>query len=170
MGSFSVTGSVSFTATHAKHLATKVSADLKRMQRFYGSPTDSHIADIELEVIELLKSGYLGTLTLGFKRDGLWVEPTLRYTARNLGDMQSTDDDPGRVRPGANVSGAAFYNYLTYSGDWTSATASEKLSFNGRMPYSRADADEPVVSGYLQTDRTYSSGGRSLERSSVRSS
>lgn len=169
MGSYTIATAVTFTATHARQLATKVSADLKRMQRFYGSPTDSHIADIELEVIELLKAGYLGTLTLGFKRNECWIEPTLRYTARDLGSMQSADDDPGRLRPGADVSGAMFYNYLTYSAKWDAATSTEKQAFRGQMPYSRGDANEPSVSGYLLSDRTYSSGGRALERSAVRS-
>ena len=100
MSSFTITETTTFTVTHARHLATKVSADLKRMQRFYGQPSDVSIAQYETEVIELLKAGYLGTLTLGYKRNGAWIEPTLRYTARDLAGSESTDDDPGRVRPG----------------------------------------------------------------------
>jgi len=169
MGSFSVTNAVTFTATHARHLAAKVSTDLKRMQRLYGQPADTSIAEWEEELVELLKSGYLGTLTLGYKRDGNWIEPTLRYTAHDLDVMQSVDEDPGKIRPGADVSGASFYNYATYSAKWNALSLSEKDAFKKRMPFYRGSAEEPGISGYLQNDRTYSSGGRALNRSSVRS-
>lgn len=169
MSSFTITESTTFTVTHARHMASKVATDLKRMQRFYERPTDSHIANIETEVIELLKAGYLGTLTVGFKRNDQWIEPTLRYTARDLAGMTAVDEDPGRISPGANVSGATFYNYLTYSSAWRALTKAEKEAFESRMPYHRAAAEEPTVNGYLEADKTYSSGGRALNRTSVRS-
>ena len=77
------------------------------------------IAEYEAEIIEFLKAGYLGTVTYGFRRDGNWIEPTLRYTARDLAGGAANDDDPGRVRPGANTIGATFYSYLTYSSSWS---------------------------------------------------
>jgi hypothetical protein len=120
-------------------------------------------------LVELLKAGYLGTLTVGYKKNGNWIEPTLRYTARDLGEMQSADDDPGKVRPGADISGATFYNYLTYSAKWNTLTSDQQDAFKRRMPFSRGGAAEPGISGYLQNDRTYSSGGRALDRSTVRS-
>jgi hypothetical protein len=61
MGSFTITETTTFTVTHARHLAAKVSTDLKRLQRFYGSPSDTEIAQYEEEAIELLKAGYFGT-------------------------------------------------------------------------------------------------------------
>src|SRR5580704_9895966 len=118
MSSFTISDSITFTVTHARHLASKVSADLKRMQRFYGEPSDFSIAQYEEELIELLKAGYLGTLTVGYKKNGNWIKPTLRYTAKDLGDMQSADDDPGKIRPGADINSASFYSYLTYSAKW----------------------------------------------------
>ena len=54
------------------------------MQRFYGDPSDAKIANYEAEIIELLKAGYLGVVTYGFQRNGKWIPPTLRYTARDL--------------------------------------------------------------------------------------
>lgn len=65
-------------------MAAKVATDLKRFQRLYGSPSDRAIASYEAELIEFLKAAYLGTVTYGFRRDGKWIEPTLRYTARDL--------------------------------------------------------------------------------------
>src|SRR6187551_2956967 len=66
--SFTVSESATFTVTHARHMGAKVAADLKRMQRFYGSPSDLKISRFEAEIVELLKHGYLGTITYGFKR------------------------------------------------------------------------------------------------------
>src|SRR5260363_304401 len=80
-------------------------------------------------LIKRLKAGYLGTLTVGFLRDGKWIEPTLRYTARDLAGMAANNDDPGRVRPGLNVSQATFYNYLTHSPAWDALPANEKDAF-----------------------------------------
>lgn len=168
MSSYTITETATFTVTHARHMAAKVSADLKRMQRFYGYPSDSDIASYESEVTELLKAGYLGTLTVGFKRNDQWIEPTLRYTARDLAGMAANDDDPGRVLPGRDVSGASFYNYLTYSTSWDALSASERDSFKRRMPFYRTNATQPTVNGYLVDDKTYSAGGRALGRASVR--
>jgi len=166
--SFTITETTTFTLTHAKYMAAKVATDLKRMQRFYGYPSDGSIANYEVEVTELLKGGYLGTLTLGFKRNGQWIEPTLRYKASDLAGSAANDDDPGRVRPGADVTGASFYNYLIYSSAWDALSESDKDAFKGRIPFQRNDADEPSLCGYLVDDLTYSSGGRALKRSSLR--
>ena len=167
--SFSVAESQTFTVTHARHMAAKVATDLKRVQRFYGYPSDSSIAQYEAELIVMLKAGYLGEVTYGFKRGNDFIEPTLRYTARELNGYDVSDDDPGKVRPGADVTGARFSSYLTYSSKWSSASQSEKDSFKGRLPFSRGAASEPTIKGYLLNDKTYSAGGRSLARSSVRS-
>ena len=168
--SYSFTESATFTVTHARHMAAKVATDLKRLQRLYpGGPSDTRIAEFETEVVELLKAGYLGTVTYGFRRSGNWIEPALRYTARDLSGMSVNDDDPGKIRASADVTGATFYSYLTYSSAWNSLSPTERDAFKKRMPFYRGDALEPGVSGYLEDDRTYSSGGRALNRSSVRS-
>lgn len=166
--SFTITEASTFTVTHARHMAAKVATDLKRLQRLYGAPSDSSIADYEAEVIELLKAGYLGTVSYGYRRNGNWIEPTLIYTARDLTGI-STNDDPGRIRPGANISGASFYSYLTYSSAWDNLSGPEKEDFKTRMPFKRGGANEPGIEGYLSDDRTYSAGGRALNRTSLRS-
>ena len=167
--SYTLAETTTFTLTHAIHMAAKVATDLKRMQRFYRHPSDDDIAGYEAEVIALLKSGYLGTVTYGFKRDGNWIEPTLRYTARDLAGAAANDDDPGRIRPGADVVGAIFYSYLTYSAAWDALSVAERTNFKKSLPFQRGGAPEPGVNGYLCEDRTYSSGGRALYRASVRS-
>ena len=167
--SYSLTGTITFTATHAKHMAAKVATDLKRIQRLYGYPHDIDIANFEAEVIEFLKEGYLDTVTYGFRRGENWIEPTLRYTSRDLANMAVNDDDPGRVRPGADTHGASFYSYLTHSQVWDALPESERNSFIKRLPFQRNGAPEPGINGHLRDDRTYSSGGRALSRASVRS-
>ena len=166
--SYTESASVSFTVTHAKHLAAKVATDLKRIQRFYDTPSNEWVAAFEAEITHFLKAGYLGEVTYGFQRDDQWIEPTLRYTAQELGDA-TVDDDPGRIRPNANITGASFYSYLTYSASWYALTAEQQATFKNGLPFQRGGAGEPAINGYLQSDRTYSAGGRSLSRSSVRS-
>lgn len=167
--SYTESETATFTVTHARHMAAKVATDLKRIQRLYGRPGDSAIAEFETEVIELLKAGYLGTVTYGYKRGNDWIEPTLRYSALDLSGMSANDDDPGKIRPGANIDGAKFYSYLTYSNAWNNLTGDERNAFKKNLPFIRSNNAEPGVDGYLSDDRTYSSGGRALNRASVRS-
>jgi hypothetical protein len=147
-------------------MAAKVAADLKRMQRFYGAPSNQWIADFEKELIIKLKGGYVDTATYGYRLDGNWISPTLRYTAQELGSVTANDDDPGRVQPGASIVGACFHAYMTHTAKWTSSVRQE---VEPSLPFQRSIADEPGVSGYFSADRTYSAGGRALNRSSVRS-
>jgi hypothetical protein len=167
--SYTLTETTTFTLTHAKHMAAKVATDLKRLQRLYRLPSDADISSYEAEVTELLKRGYLGTVTFGFRRDGLWIEPTLKYTARDLAGFAANDDDPGRIKPGANIAGATFYSYLTYSSAWDALTSAEQEAIKQQLPVTRKGAPEPGINGYLTDDRVYSAGGRSLNRASVRS-
>jgi hypothetical protein len=166
--SFTATESKTFTLTNARHLAAKIATDLKRLQRLYGHITDERITQFEGEATELLRQGYLESVTYGFKRDGSWIEPTLRYTANELanGDV---DDDPGRIRPGMDVNGATFHSYLTYTTTWWSLTPDQRAVVEKQLPVQRTTQPEPQVKGYFADDKTYSSGGRSLGRASVRS-
>lgn len=167
--SYTFSESQSFTVTHARHMAAKVATDLKRMQRFYGQPSDFHTDQYEMEVIELLKGGYLGTVTYGFRRSGRWIVPTLQYTGKDLAGISANDDDPGRIPPDADITGASFYSYLNYSAAWDRLSTSKREAFERRLPFQRSAASEPTIDGYLSRDRTYSAGGRALERASVRS-
>lgn len=167
--SFTATETRTFTVTHARHLAAKVAADLKRLQRLYGHITDERISEFEEEATELLRQGYLGTVTYGFKRNGEWIEPTLRYTAADLVG-NGTDDDPGRVLPGKDIRGAEFHSFLTYSAAWDDLSPDERTAVKRQLPLQRVSGTESAVSnGYFADDKTYSSGGRSLGRASVRS-
>lgn len=164
-----ITESTSFTITHARHMAAKIAADLKRLQRFYGSPNDKWISDYEAELTELLRGGYLSEVTYGFQRNDKWIEPTLRYTARDLAGMSGNDDDPGRVRPGADINGASFSSYLIYNSKWRDLSSSDREMTERNFPFKRSGAPAPGIDGYLSNDLTYSAGNRALDRASVRS-
>jgi hypothetical protein len=99
----------------------------------------------------------------------MWIEPTLRYTAADLAGS-GADDDPGRVSPGKDISGASFHSFLTYSPAWDALTAEQRATVKGQLPLQRVSGSEASVSnGYFADDKNYSSGGRSLGRASVRS-
>lgn len=166
--SYTASESATFTITHARHLAAKVATDLMRVQRFYGHPTDSRIADFEEEITQLLRHGYLDSVAYGFQRDGAWIEPTLKYTAKDFVNGGS-DDDPGRVIPGKDVSGAAFKSFLSYSTKYNLLDSNEQAAFESSHPIKRSDGPTPSVNGYFTDDKTYSSGGRALGRATVKS-
>lgn len=168
MSSYSYTESSTFTITHARHMAAKIATDLKRIQRFYGRPSDQDIADYEAEATAMMKAGYLSSVSYGFKRDGFWIEPTLKYTARDLAGGAANDDDPGKIRPGKDVSGASFTSFITYTDAFMNLSQAERDTFKSGLPFQRVSGTEPPVNGYLSSDRTYSAGGRALDRSSVR--
>lgn len=167
--SSTVSESSTFTVTHARHIAAKIATDLKRIQRLYGAPSDLDIEKYETEAIALMKAGYLDTVWYGYKRSGRWIEPAVKYSSQDL-YSGSIDDDPGRIRPGANISGATFCSYLTYSAKWRLLSVTAQNEFKRGLPHFRTSGTASGVSGNLSTDKTYSSGGRALERSTVRSS
>ena len=94
------------------------------------------------------------------------MEPTIRYTAQQL--SSGIDDDPGRLAINANIAGAQFNTYLTYSSKWNNLTYLEKEKFEKSLPFQRTGANEPGINGYLSSDKTYASGGIALNRSMVR--
>lgn len=108
-------------------------------------------------------------MTYGFKKDGSWIEPTVRYTASELSSMYNTDDDPGKIRTGANINGAEFTSFLSYSTAYMNLNAEEKQKFKNSLPFQRVAGVQPGINGQLTQDKNYHSGGTSLNRSSVKS-
>jgi hypothetical protein len=118
-------------------MAAKVATDLLRLQRFYGKPTNSSIDAYEAELIALLKEDYLRAVTYGFKRNGKWVV-ALRYHAVG-GGLLVADDDPGKLRPGADVRNCSFGSFLEKNAKWSLLTAREKQDFCEALPFQRSD-------------------------------
>lgn len=159
---YTTSSTSSFTVTHARYLASKMAADLRQMQLFYGKPSDSQIADFITEAVVLLLNGYLATVTYGFKRDGRWVV-ALRYNARTSGVLLA-DDRAGRVTPGVDISGASWCSFLEHSLAFLLLSDAERQRIEDQLPIRRTAAEEPGVSGSWTSDRSYSSGGVSLQR------
>lgn len=168
-GSFSSTASETFSIIHARHIASKVATDLKRIQRFYGGvPADSDINDYEAELVELLKHDVVADIIYGFKRDGRWTEVVVRYKALAGGTL-STDDDPGKIRPGLDVANATFCSFLAYNRKWDNLSTAEQAAIRKSCPFQRSSGSSPPLeAGYWADDLKYSAGGRGLGRSTVR--
>lgn len=161
MGSFSVTASASFTITHARYLASKVATDLKRLQGLYRSydPSNAEIDSYEAELTYLLKHDAVGSVVYGYQRNGVWTPACVRYTVDASGSIQA-DDDPGKVRPGHDVTNAVFTSCLSYSDSWSSRTASERAAIENASPLQRTTGSAPGLErGYWADDRSYSAGG-----------
>ena len=168
-GSYTLSESDTFTLTHAKYLSSKVRTDLMRIHRLYdGEPTVREINEYEEELTALFHKGYLKRVQYGFKRNGQFVSPTLSYEASEL-SSGGVDDRPGKIPVGANIIGANFTSFLSYSDKWFALSSSEQASFKSGLPFQRVSGSEPTVAGYYQTDKTYSAGGHSMNRSVVRS-
>ena len=136
--SYTSTGTISdtFTVAHAKRIASKVATDLLRFQRFYGSPSNYWINRYEAELIVLLEYDAVDIMVYGFQRNGLWTMASARYVALPGGSIQ-VDDDPGKVRPGFDVSGASFASFLTYSSRWWSLSATSRENIQNELPFQR---------------------------------
>lgn len=170
---YTTSKTVAFTHTHAKHISYKVATDLRRMRCFYGeyAPSGlsaSRIEAYEGELIAYLKAGYLDWVAYGFLRNGNWIYPTLYYPACELEQGQASDDDPGGIRPGADVSGAVFHSFLTQNRRWIQLSDEAKREFRECLPIQRTPGMEPSADGSWVRDRTYSANGKALYRFSLR--
>jgi hypothetical protein len=160
--------SETFTITNARQIASKVGADLKRLQDFYFRPADDDIAKYEAELAVFLKHDVLDHVTYGFKRNGLWTDASLRYTSAG-GVLVGTNDDPGRVPRRADVSGCTFGSYLVKNSRWDGLSQSERVAIERDLPFQRVGAEEPSIEGggvWVQ-DRMYSNAGRGVARSKI---
>lgn len=164
--SYTYTATETFTFTHAKYIAAKVAADLLRFNRFYNSPTAESIDKYEEELTALLREDYLGNVTYGFQKNSKWIE-ALRYHALPGGSLVG-DDDPGKIRPGIDVSGAYFTSYLNRNDRWHKLLQAQKDAFEAKLPFKRVGADEPPLeNGVWSHSHTYSAGGRGIGRSTI---
>jgi hypothetical protein len=164
------TTSKTFTITHARYITSKVAADLRQLQLFYGSPSDDRIAAFAEEAAILLRDGYLERVDYGFKRTDMygadrWVL-LLRYSARN-GTLD--DDHAGRVPASIDVSDARFSSFLAHSRKFLDLPAAEQARIEADLPIRRTAANEAgFVVGTWGRQRTYSSSTQGLGRSVFR--
>lgn len=165
------TTSKTFTITHARYITSKVAADLRQLQLFYGSPSDERIVAFAEEAAILLRDGYLDRVDYGFKRtdtygNDCWVV-LLRYTARN-GTL--ADDHAGRVPAGVDIAGTRFSSFLAHSRKFMDLPPAEQARIEADLPISRTAANEAgFVAGTWGGQRTYSSSDQGLGRTVFRS-
>ena len=168
MSTFSATQT--FTRTHAKHLASKVVADLYQCARLYRSPATDDIADYEGELVELLVGGYVAEYEFGFKKNERRVV-SWHYAVNTFGDLVGggADDSAGGVYTRAKVADATYFNFLTYSQKWVSLTQAEKDAIKDKLPVRRTPGSLPSDgNGYWISDRIYTNGGTSVSRRTFR--
>ena len=160
---YSYTTTSTFTKTQAIYLASKVAADLRQMQLFYGKPSDEDIEKFIEELAILLVNRCLKMVEYGFRREGNWVV-VARYTVRTDG-LSLADDRSGRVPADANITGASWYSFLEYNDHWLALSENQRQQIKSLLPFQRTPGTEPGIGpGGWIIDRTYSKNSVSLER------
>ena len=156
-------------AIHARHVASKIAADLKRIQRFFGMgvPTDEKIADFQAEAALLLANAYLKEVTYGFigNASGKWV-----YAAK-YEDIygQVSRDSRGGVFSG-DAGNSHFGSFLVYSQKWAELSPSDRQKFNKKLPIRRVLGVEPNIDiggAWVYDRRKYASGKIGVERAMI---
>jgi hypothetical protein len=163
----SYTFTETFTRTHARHLAGRVTSDLRQSYLLYGSPPEARLGQYMDELEELLAGGYVKEYQFGFERNGQSVW-SLRYKVGPDG-MLNTSGAAGGVPARINILGADFFNFLTFSTAWFALSTSAKGAVEAKLPFSRTTGGLPgTANGSWVTDRTFAAGGVALERSTFR--
>jgi hypothetical protein len=152
-----------FTITHARHIASRIAADLDLFSRFYGYPDRALIPDYLEEIARHLAKGYMETFEIGFEVAGREVVVGLWYEVRADGTL--SDNRAGDLPLYVDTSGATPFNYMTYSTAWWRLTDTERAAFKASMPVQRTSAPEPQHNlGAWSTSRSYASGGVGVQR------
>ena len=160
---YSYTQTQTFTLTDAVYLASKVAADLKQMQLFYGEPSDEEITDYAVELGVLLVNRCVKMVEYGFRKANNWVV-VVRYDIRSDG-LALSDDRSGRIPAGVEVTGASWYSFLQRSETWWSMDQSKRDRIEDSNPVKRTPGVEPDFgSGGWSSGKSYSRNGTMLER------
>lgn len=163
MSTFSYTDT--FTETHAAHHAGRITTDLRHCFHEYGSPAE-HMLEKYLEELKVLVSRHLvARYHFGFERNSMPVW-SLQYAISQHGDVNAESDLAGGIPRGHNVSGASFFNFLTYSLAWYGLSTQERAEIQNMLPFTRTDGILPG-SGIINysEDRQFNAGGIGTQRS-----
>jgi Bacterial HORMA domain family 1 len=153
----------SFTLAHAKELASKVTADMRRCQQIYGKPEDAWINAYGTELALLLNQGFVEEYEFGFLRTGARIL-SWSYTVNSAGQL-TTNDRPGRMVTGIDISGADWFNRLNKTRKFWSLPKEQRERFEAELPVKRTVSDPPPDgAGRWVYDLNYSAGGVTLGR------
>jgi hypothetical protein len=165
--SYSTTRSATFTITSERYLTSKIAADLRSMNRFYGQPDLADIDDYAEEAALLLREGYLDRVDYGLRRRDAyggweWVL-RLRYVATTFGTLE--DMNPGGVPANADTARASWCSYLAKSAAFSWLTPQEQAAVEAALPIHRTAAPETGTGvGVWTSERSYSRDGTALSR------
>lgn len=165
---YSISSTQTFSATNAKHLASRVASDLYQCSRLHGMPSESHIADLQEELAVMLTGGYVAKYEFGFERDGRRVLTWL-YTVDSSGNfIGGNDDRSGGIHAQTDVSDADYFNFMTYSSKWTALESDRRARVSSQHSINRGTGIPPAdgTAGRWHIDRTYTSGGVRIDRRS----
>lgn len=165
MSTFSFTDSNTFTETHAAHHAGRITTDLRHCFQEYGSPAE-HMLEQYLEELKILLSRhFVSHYHFGFERANIPIWG-MHYEITQHGDVSANSDIAGGIPRGHNVSGASFFNFLTYSSAWYSLSAEQRGAIEATLPFSRTTGMLPGAGSTIYTpDRQYNAGGVGTQRS-----
>ena len=107
----SFTTTATFTITHARHLSSKVAADMHLCAQYYGLPSEQSIRNYAEELAQYINEGYIEEYEFGYKKNNQRVV-SWRYRVNENGIL-TADDRAGKVVPYVDVTGATFFNFLT---------------------------------------------------------
>jgi len=169
MSTFTHTTSATFTVTHAKHLASKIAADLNACSRLHGKPSLTVVENYNEELVELLRYGYLSRYEFGFKKDDKRVL-SWSYEVTSDGNI-ATDERAGKMSAYVDLDGTSFFNYAWYSSKYHNLTSDQQAGFKDSHPVNRTSGDPPSdgVGSWSGTEKNYSAGGTGVFRRSFRS-
>jgi hypothetical protein len=155
----SYTYTTTFTRTHAKHLASKVVADLYQSYQLYDQPPFDWLEAYQEELTTLLAGGYVKAYEFGFKRNEKRVL-AWHYTVGPAGDLEG-DSRSGGLTRGVDIGGSAYFNFLTQSDKWWNLLSpAERDAVEATLPFQRTSGSAPGDgSGYWATEHAYSAGG-----------
>jgi hypothetical protein len=155
--------SETFSIAHARHISSRVAADMRLMNRYYGYPAESAIENHLEEIAQFLAKGFLATFEIGFKRSGRRLF-TLHYDVRADGTL--SDSRAGGVPVGIDITGAQPLNFLTHSTAWFALSPADRAAFEATLPVQRIFGDAPIDGdGYwVRDERSYSAAGMGLSR------
>jgi hypothetical protein len=108
---YSFTNTATFTIVHARHLASKVAADMHLCAQYYGKPSEEKNREFAEELAQYLNEGYVKEYEFGFQKDNKRIV-TWRYKVDENGVL-TADDRAGKVVPYVDIAGALFFNFLT---------------------------------------------------------
>jgi hypothetical protein len=158
------TRTAAFTITEARYVGAKIGTDLRLLHNLYVAPSLAWIDQFVEEAALLLRDGYLGTVSYGFRDSSTNVwRLRLRYIATAGGDL--IDNRPGSLPAAVTITGCAFYSHLCYSPKFLGLSRTDRDRVQATLPFLRIVGDEPATrSGNIASGNGYSRNGVGVTR------